>query len=139
MTVNATSSNAYAQHIGSAAKNQPVSAATLRQAFRGLGHALQAGDLPGAKQAFTTIQSAWAASKPATQNWSGSTAVQSGLSGLGQALQSGNVLDAQRALDSLKNLLTTIGGHRQGSGSANGINSVIPGSIATQNKIDVLI
>jgi hypothetical protein len=137
MTVNATSSSLYAQHIGSAAK-QPFSATTLRQAFRGLGHALQAGDIPGAKQAFTTIQSAWAASKPATQNWSGSAAVQSGLSGLGQALQSGNMLDAQRAFDSLKNLLTGIGGHRQGSGSASGINSVIPGAIGTQ-KIDVLI
>jgi ribosomal protein S20 len=107
MTVSAISANSYLQNIASSSAQAPSSGASTRSAFKSLAQALQSGDLQGAQQAFTTIQSAWSArltqTSPNTQSTNGSnTTVQNAFSSLGQALQSGNLQGAQQAFNTLQ-------------------------------------
>src|SRR5207237_6769897 len=132
MTVSAISANSYLQNIASSAQ-QPPSGASTRSAFKSLAQALQSGDLQGAQQAFTTIQSAWSArltqTSPNTQSANGSnTTVQNAFASLGQALQSGDLQGAQQAFSSLQsavqhNLKTHRDHHHHAPNPNNGTSS----------------
>jgi hypothetical protein len=88
----------------------------IRQGFRNLASALQAGDLSGAQQAFTTLQQLLPNSSTGnqTQNGqqgSGQNTFATDFQALGQALKSGNLTDAQAAFSKLQQDRQSVQGH----------------------------
>lgn len=135
MTIAAIGSNPQQTLAAALDPSQPSGALQLlANNYNSLGQALDAGNLPGAQQAFTALISGVSSSGSATTASTGpssgpGSSVGADLVSLGQALQAGNLPAAQQAFSGLQQAVASVGG--AGGSSSAGANSSAGASSAS--------